>query len=527
MKMIPNYLKHSKSRAEIKVFDKLRNTSNKDGWFAFHSLNLSQHAKKRFGEADFVICGPGGCFILEVKGGRVSCEEGEWKTIDAHDNESILKEAPYEQAEGALHALRKKINNDFNINFEHCFPVYGYGVITPDCTVKPIGSVEWDKQIWAGAEEFRNFDKWFNQFIKYWKKIALDRAGIKDTSISAESVKEFVKILRPDFESATPLFDIVDGAEEVIASMTDEQLHFVDIIEQNKRVLCGGGAGTGKTFLAVELARRWSTIDRNIAFCCHSPWLKRFIEGFSIPNVSVATIDGLGVAAKRKGVECFDSIIIDEGQDVINFDSLGEIGALLNGGIENGKWCIFNDVNNQTGVLGKYDPEAFAYLREIAPVDVPLRRNCRNTSQILKKIQSSLNVDMGNTSRGSGPEVLEFDASPDEPASAVLRREIRNLLRDGQFTAPQIVVLSPKRFSESAAFELRSDSKARVIELDSYSLNRSGSSIGFACISDFKGLESEIVFLIDLPRYEDALENKSMYYIGMSRARVLLYVIAH
>ena len=44
--------------------------SGSNGWFAMHSLNLPRHEPKRFGEIDFIVCGPDGVFVLEVKGWR-------------------------------------------------------------------------------------------------------------------------------------------------------------------------------------------------------------------------------------------------------------------------------------------------------------------------------------------------------------------------------------------------------------------------------------------------------------------------
>jgi len=79
MRMIPDTPHGTHSQAEKRVFDRLRAAfaSEQDGVFtAYHSLNLTRHAYKRFGEIDFLICCPHGIFVLEVKGGRVGCHNG-------------------------------------------------------------------------------------------------------------------------------------------------------------------------------------------------------------------------------------------------------------------------------------------------------------------------------------------------------------------------------------------------------------------------------------------------------------------
>jgi len=520
MKMIPDYLLHSKSSAERRVFDKLRGAlnENKLEWYAFHSLNLPRHQTKRFGELDFVVCGPGGLFALEIKGGRISCQEGAWATTDAKDRCSPLKEPPHVQAQGALHGLLNKIDKRLWERF-----VCGYGVIIPDCSMKDVVSAEWDRKTWADNKDFHDFERWFKSFVRHWAEVASRQ--YKPLLASSDSVKELVKQLRPDFETATPLFDRVSLAAGRIAALTEDQLKFVDVIEDNPRVICKGGAGTGKTFLAVELAKRWAASGLNVALVCYSPWLKRYLDGVTIPEVTVAQFKALEAATRRAGVKTFDAIIIDEGQDLLNYESLGTIDSFLVCGLENGRWCFFHDSNNQAGVLGSFEPEALEYLTKINPISVPLKTNCRNTSQILTKIQSMLGVDMGNDSVGNGPEVIEKHVADGETVSSMLQREIKSLLSDGSFTVNQIVILSPNSFKNSGAFGLHSAARFRVTEMDSFSPGTERDSIGFATIADFKGLESEIVFLIDMPEPGNNLDLRSLQYIGMSRARALLYMI--
>lgn len=520
MRMVPNYLLHTKSGAEKRVFDKLQAAMNDTGdmWYAFHSLNLPHHRVKRFGEADFVVCGPGGLFVLEIKGGRISCKDGAWGTTDRHDNYSPLREPPYTQAEGALHALAETIDKSLLERF-----VRGYGVVTPDCSMKDIASAEWDKAIWADIKDVTDFEKWFKSLVKHWTEVATRQYS--PSPASPEAVKELVMRLRPDFETATPLFDRVSLAEDRIATLTEDQLKVVDIIADNPRVICKGGAGTGKTFLAVELAQRWAASGLQVALVCYSPWLKRYIDCLIPPGVTVAQFDALGVTARRAGVQTFDAMIIDEGQDLLNFASLETMDSFLAGGLKGGHWCFFHDSNNQAGVLGNFEPEALRYLSDMVPASIPLTKNCRNTSQILTKIQSTLGVDMGNDSVGNGPEVIEKHVANGETVGGVLEREIKTLLQDGSFTVDQIVILSPNSFKDSGAFELRSSTRLRVSEMDSFSPGTARTTIGFAAIPNFKGLESEVVFLIDMPKPGGDHDTKTLQYIGMSRARALLYMI--
>ena len=56
MDIIPRHPYKTDSRAEYRLFKKLEKAFYNDhSYVAFHSLNLTHHKTKRFGEADFVI----------------------------------------------------------------------------------------------------------------------------------------------------------------------------------------------------------------------------------------------------------------------------------------------------------------------------------------------------------------------------------------------------------------------------------------------------------------------------------------
>ncbi len=149
MRMIPSEPLYTDSYAEKRIFDQLRASfsgADQTGWFAMHSLNLPRHEYKRFGEIDFIVCGPDGLFVLEVKGGGVSCHDGVWETRNRHGEASRLKESPFKQAEGALHGLKRKLPHVIEPVF-----VSGYGVVMPDVENLP-ESAEWDRAVLADAK---------------------------------------------------------------------------------------------------------------------------------------------------------------------------------------------------------------------------------------------------------------------------------------------------------------------------------------------------------------------------------------
>lgn len=524
MRMIPASPYDNRSRAELKVFDRLKVAFNDKPQFRLtgcHSLNLTRHATKRFGEVDFVVVGRPGLYVLEVKGGRIACEDGNWYSTDGRGDTFTLRESPFRQAQTALHGLMEKVRDGFPESLWSKFPI-GYGVIFPDCDFDIQGS-EWDRAMVADARISRNLERWLNGLFAYWH----DKANRRSTPPSDNDVSELQRFLRPGFETAIPLHVHVDALERRAAELTEDQMRLVDIAEVNDRVICSGGAGTGKTFLALELARRWAGAGLRVLVVCRSPWLRHWLETrFAIPGVAVALPDSAARAARRLGIEKFDAMVIDEGQDLLDLETLDHLDTVLAGGLSDGHWCFFHDINNQSGLLGPMDPDAFDWLRSFDAVSIPLRTNCRNTRQILKQVQTNLGADMGIDGTGNGPEVRVHDVSSRERAAKVLAEEINRLIDPGGLHPGGITILSSLRFADSVAAELPRRMANRIQILDEYSMRGfPPSAISFAEIGNFKGLENDAVIVVDLVTNGFAPNSIVATYVGMSRPRAVLSLI--
>lgn len=518
MRMIPSEPLRTDSYAERRVFDQLRaafSGPDQTGWFAMHSLNLPRHEYKRFGEVDFVVCGPEGLLVLEIKGGRVSCQNGIWETRNRFGETERLKESPFKQAEGTLHGLRKKLSSHLNHEF-----VAGYGVVMPDVERLP-ESAEWDRAVLADARDFKQFERWLTRLIKHWR----EKDARKPTA-SPDQLKLLQQHLRPDFEAVVPLHVSAVDVESRIARLTEDQLRLIDAVEANARVICSGGAGTGKTMLALELAKRWTASGMNIALTCHSSWLKSFLERNTLAGLTVCLSESIHLAARRSGIDKFDALIVDEGQDILSMESLSKLDAYLNDGLHDGRWCFFHDINNQSGLCGAYAPDAYEYLSSFAPTKIPLRTNCRNSLPILTRIQDALCADLGNSGVGDGPAVREFLVGDLAIAVQALERELETLTNKEGFNLGDIVILSPSPFESSWVSFLPPNWRKSISIMDGASLLLTDrQSIGFAQIPDFKGLESEVIVLIDLPVPGSSEDLHSLHYVGMSRARAVLSMI--
>ena len=518
MKVIPNVIYDNNSKAEKRVFNKLQESFiGNNNFIALHSLLLTKHPNQRFGEADFVIVCEFGVFVFEIKGGRVSSENGEWFSIDKNNIKHKIHH-PFKQSEDALFAIIKDLkssNKFYGLNI----PV-GFGVVFPDIEWTEKGT-EWDLRTICDIRQFRNFESWMKKFFHYWN----DKPN-NNTSLTHQQINDIIQQLRPNFEFSIPLHVKLEEVEKSIVTFTEDQYEYLDIVAANKRVLCSGGAGTGKTFLAAELARRLGNNNKSVVLVCKSNWLRRYLEArIQNENVIVSTINSLLVDKQRAGIEKYDTLIVDEGQDIFNIDNIDILDKAIKSGLSNGQWYIFHDVNNQSGLFTDSKKEIVELLESYNPAKVPLITNCRNTKEILSKVQTSLHLDMGTKGIGQGPKVREFIANNN--AIELLENELMNLLNNGA-SPNAITILSPFNYEKSIVSQLPNHVKNKIIKLDDYSVREFPiHTISFAEIKNFKGLENEIIIVVDMEKPSTITNNtgKVEYYVAMSRARALLCLI--
>ena len=523
MRMVPASPYDTGSGAEKRIFERLR-TAFDDRYAAYHSLRPTRHPHKRFPEIDFVICCPEGLYVIEVKGGRVECNGGVWRFRDRSGRADESQESPFRQAETALHGLMEDLRGNLPPDVLDRFTT-GYGVVFPDCEWSSDGA-EWDPAMLADRRRSRDLEGWLRGLFEYWRA-----RGGRQARPDGDALERLQAYLRPQVDAPASeddirLFDQVEDTRRRIARLTDDQMRMADVAEANPRVLCAGGAGTGKTFLAERLAQRWADAGMQVALVCRSPWLRHFLASrLSLPGLTVSLIDGVRLDCRRAGLERFDALIVDEGQDLFEMRCIETLDDVLTGGLEAGRWCWFHDPNNQS-LTPRFDPRARSYLESLEPVRMPLRINCRNTRVILEWIQDTLGADLGVRGAGAGPDVRIRTAATRRESAERAASEIGELVDVGGLAPGSVTILSPLDFAESSVALMPPDAARRVRRLDEYSMRGiPGDKVGFARIEEFKGLENEAIVVVDLPAPDGADRKTAEHYVAMSRARSVLSLI--
>lgn len=558
-RMIPPYVSDSvKSTGEKQIFNLLRNDPETKDWIVLHSLALAKHTKQLYGEIDFVVLAPNlGIFCLEVKFGRIGRKEGVWKFTNRFGEITTATRGPFQQAREAMFSLMEAIRKQHGKHSRFNRLLFGYGVMFPHIlfSAKDLESEWW--QIYDRDSRRQPVSNYIKQLaIQTRKKVECCKWFNAAESLPGKTdLEQLSFFLRRNFEIiVTPKQRLTD-IEEQLNEYTAEQFKCLDQLSSNKRCLFQGAAGTGKTLIAMESARRALAENKRTLFICFNSllggWLKsqfqadenlvvssfhKFLKSvsddstqkdgnrnnyfkFDLPLMALESIDS-------GAFEQFDKLIIDEGQDLIRDEYLDVFDALLKGGLPGGNWGIFCDFEKQA-IYSEYSASEMLSMLEkrAAFTRFRLTINCRNTKPIGEEVSlisgfekpPFLSADINGL-----PVEYHFYNNQDEEKKYL--EEILLDLRNQKIKPENITILSPFVFQKSITSHI--DKNRFWISDLSLSPQEflKGDHITFSTIHGFKGLENSYIILADIIRLMDD-DFKSLLYVGMSRAKVGLHVM--
>ncbi len=543
----PEIAASTKSSAERRLFEIIGSQLGND-WCVLHSLGLAEHQSKVWGEIDFVLVGTTGIYCLEVKGGHVAREDGVWYYTDRYGTRHRSYEGPFEQAQSAAHSLRRYLLGRIPWVNE---AAVGWGVAMPDVPFRFDGPDLEPRVLYDVRDTVRPFAEYVDRLSDYWHR-ALGSAKRRPVSaLGHGQIRAVVDTLRGDFDLRPSLSDRVRAASDELLRLTEEQYRVLDGLSLNPRVLVRGSAGTGKTLLAVEEARRLAREGRRVLFVCYNRNLSRVlkatvadldgVEVFSLHGLMHRLISEAGLAGRLPQAqledlfevfypsvafdaivelgraEHYDALIVDEGQDLLLEDYLVVLGALVRGDVKKGTWRVFLD--HKQDIFRGTAPPALRRLLDASPAQYRLSVNCRNTRPIAITNRLVSGIGSEETLKAEGPDVEQIWYRDD----AHQRREVRKCLNRllGEGIGPEdIVILSRYSLDKSA---LAGGLPQVPYPLQDGVDGGAAPVIRFSTVSSFKGLDSDVVLLVDVDDLA-SLAGLGQFYVGASRAKAYLAV---
>ena len=459
-------------------------------------------------EIDFVIVMKGLVLALEIKGGRLSRQAGIWRFTDRYGQVWEKREGPFEQARGAMFALERSLTQ----RVPGMTSKFGAMVVTPDQELN--GDLEWDVAEHIGPESMTvsRFEGALRKGARFWRSRS-------NHGTSGGDYHEIVKVLRPDFDRIPKLSLLAGSIEEDFVALAAQQYEILRGAETNDRLFVTGGAGSGKTLLAVETARRGIGEGRTVLLTCRSPgviaMMRRSLGESSVECMPYAQTVGSGP---------FDVLIVDEAQDLMNVEDTLHLDGLVKGGLVSGVWRIFSDPNNQAHVAGAFDPAVYAEVRDHG-YRYELPYNCRNTAPVVRQTQLLTGADIGVPRVGHGPAVEFRRCGSDHDSAQLVDVELKRLRQEEIHPSDVVVLTMRDSINESSAVHTKAFSRGALQPGDRADANDPKSARLFAA-RDFKGLETAHVLVVDVDDLSNA-HVMSRLYVAMTRPRISLWLAIH
>jgi hypothetical protein len=463
--------------------------------------------------------------VLEVKGGGIRVNEGLWTSISRNGAVNEIRN-PFEQAVASKHTLHRFLSE--TVPGGDRIPV-NHAVVFPDIQVtQPLG-LNATPVLVIDSEKLRDVDRAIRGVVAHWKA---------ECNLMNQTLEVIVSRLRPTIEIRRLLRDDVRAARDELIRLTAQQIGVLDRLKRNRRAIVLGGAGTGKTVLAIEKARQFGELGlRTLLTCFNEPLAltsARALESQS--QVVVRNFHSLCMAAMRevkisspnpipndwwtdeaantladamgKGASRFDAIVVDEGQDFTEDWITALMLALTNP--DDSPFYVFMDSHQDLYVRGCRFPSHWT--------SYDLSTNCRNTLPIATRV-AAIFADTVDSLGAKGPEPVLAYVSSDKELVTRIETLVEKLVTSERIAPHDIVILCASR---DVVTQLRTMAVGDHVFCEP---GRRG--IAVETIWRFKGLETPVA-VVALSRLSAGLQEsaKGVAYVALSRPNAGLFVLA-
>lgn len=551
-RMIPPLIPPDCAPGERLIFERLASDPDAEGWTVLHSLDIAKHVRQVQGEADFIVIVPErGVAVIEVKSHpRVTRrDDGQWVL----GKRRPTARSPFQQASEAMHSIRKYLlQSSLGINNVPFLSAVWFTHVNARASLPP--TPEWHPWQLLDREDITSGTaKGVLRLLAegaehlYRRTRSPSQSG---TGPSGLQVKAIVAALRPRFELAAGSAELRHHRESQLSAFLDEQYDALDSMQEHRSVLFTGPAGCGKTFLALESARREAAKGASGWIVCFNRSLGRHLRDRSVaPGLDATSLhrlmlrvtgltvpDGAGEgfwsetlvdAALDRLLERGDArdyIIVEEAQDLATASYLDVLDLLVRGGLAGGRCLLFGDFERQA-LYGQQDGREELAKRIPRLVRYNLTSNCRNLPRIghAAEVITAMQPGYRRFRRGDDgtmPRYLWY-VRPREQAT-LLAHAIQELRDDG-FGLEDIVILSPRRAGSAITRCEDPSLKHHLVETDG--TEPSVGQLRHSTIYGFKGLEAPAVILTDIDNPQ-APDFEALLYVGLTRATDRLTVLA-
>lgn len=515
------------------------------------------------GEADLVIAHPErGLLVVEVKAGEPMRDRaGRWSMGPV-----MLDRSPFEQATDNKYSLIQKLRALPGWP-SGTSPRAGHAVAFPDVDIASLprghvllgGDAPLEIVLDARAlESPESTRRWVENAFDYWLG-----DGSKGDPLGVSGMRLVGELLAPTLQLHRLLRGRIEDDRPTLFEADRDQRAILNRARSMRRVEVVGPAGSGKSMLAAEKARRLAGEGYRTLLVCFNQRLatalmRDLADAPAQAGLDVTTFHRLCEQfAQRAGMmptrpspipqdwwdktlplaldrarealpdDRFHAVIVDEGQD---FEPgwLLSLQLLLVSPDDDVLW-IFHDPGqalyraDKVSELGLPRIDLFENHRNPEPVAALAGRFYHGSEELARYREGGLT-----------PRIIV--AEPGKPTLEALRVELHRLIEVEGVRTWQICVLSGSTASKSEVWRehrfgnavlwneaLEPDGSSRGLPPEEV-LDEPSDVILFETIRRFKGLEREVVVLVELPEEAERLDE--LLYVALTRATTSLTIIA-
>ncbi len=546
------------SRAEEIFYEACRNSLS-DAWTVYYSRTLStidRDSGMKNNEIDFVLYHRAyGVVVIEIKGGRIrhDTQSGKFFSINRYDETFEIKD-PFQQAlvwKSRFWRVLRNRNIKVPVSHAVAFPSVHESEIEESAAITPA--------IVIGRQKIASLASALKNLVTQVQPAR--HLNFEDVSDGLHDI-----LWGRDFTSKLFLKDYLSSHDLRVKDVEVIQETLVQPIAASARLAIEGEAGTGKTLVAILLARYFRSQGKRVLMLSSNRLLNEYLKTEAGSEVTVKTYIELGesfgvhllnpppdfesrredwsqyeapdrlIKAITASQQRYDVLLCDEAQDVQPFWWEGIEKVLAE---EDSRFLVFFD--RSQGIFGAGGSEHGFVPEEVLPIAqpyFPLVYNYRTTREIAtfsRNFRTGTKVMQSHCGRlGYIPEIIVYEDAQD--CRGKLGRLFRKLFREEEVSTQDVTILSARnpKTPESvlkptdviARYKMRQLSANQT--QSSNSSEASVNSVNMSTISGFKGLETPIAILLNLSEYRLPIDNPimaSLVYVACTRAKHMLYIM--
>jgi hypothetical protein len=529
-----------------------------DEWNVYYSVKFSMPDVPTR-EIDFLVISPRGILAIELKNEQWKVKDDRWYFYENKESwvlstEKKSYQSPFHQVELATRQFKTFIKNRSGLELPIPEQSVGHAVFLLQNKLTDIPDQFHNHSILEGdlsdCDLYEICSKLYNQL------------SVQPLQKSSEQLMN--QLLRTNFNFITSLKKQKKKQEAELFSLTHEQFDVLSSMDMNKlQMLLQGIGGSGKTLIALELAKRAQAQGFKTLFVCHSSNLNAYLqescEEFQdidvfrmvelcreiilekepdygsykrkdipekeritedeylkkiLPAKTLEYIDTSSCAKK------YDLLIMDEGQDLLTVDEMLVFDSILKAGFRDSSWLVCFDPRQ---ALSGEIKSGIDYLNSFEPKTQFLKLNIRTPQKTFELACRLGRVEeSGRLTDLKDPQLVRYKNPQDGQESLI--RTINYITNDLKGKHEDILILSPlKKVHTEVLGRKRKLTDEIAVQLVEGGHTKNG-TVGFSEIRRFKGLERPYVILTGVEDFGDeSLFNQ--FFVALTRATSLGFLL--